>query len=93
MVQEADSEMGRRSRLHQLRRGSGGEAHNLQIVCRFVNSWKGDSDNEEFKRLLALVQGEGGTPPHGAGRTSPSEADISLMAKPLRSSTRLADPA
>jgi hypothetical protein len=38
-------------------------------------------------------EGEGGTPPHGAGRTSPSEADISLMAKPLRSSTRLADPA
>lgn len=39
------------------------EANNLQIVCRFVNFWKGDSDNEEFKRLLALVQGEGGTPP------------------------------
>lgn len=68
------------------------EAHNLQIVCRFVNSWKGDSDNEEFKRLLALVQGEGGTPPHGAVRTSPTEADISLMTKPLQSSTRLADP-
>lgn len=63
------------------------------ICCRFVNSWKGDGDNEEFKRLLALVQGESGTPPLGAVRTSPTEGDISLMAKPLRSATRLADPA
>ena len=31
------------------------EDDNLQIVCRFVNFWKGDSDNEEFKRLLMLV--------------------------------------
>lgn len=32
------------------------EAGNLQIVCRFVNFWKSDTDNEEFKRLLALVR-------------------------------------
>ena len=88
---EADDNL--RPSVDRIDRNGHYEAHNLQIVCRFVNSWKGDSDNEEFKRLLALVQGEGGTPPHGAGRTSPSEADISLMAKPLRSSTRLADPA
>ena len=69
------------------------EAHNLQIVCRFVNFWKGDSDNDDFKRLLALVQREGDASPQGAVRTSPTEADISLMAKPLRFSTRLADPA
>ena len=69
------------------------EADNLQIVCQFVNSWKSDSENKEFKRLLALVQGEGGIPPRGAIRTSPTEADISLMAKPVRSSTRPADPA
>src|SRR5438270_737470 len=31
------------------------EASNLQIVCRFVNFWKDDSDNSEFVRLLALV--------------------------------------
>ena len=32
------------------------EAGNLQIVCQFINFWKGDSDNEEFKRLLTLVR-------------------------------------
>jgi hypothetical protein len=35
------------------------ETSNLQVVCRFVNSWKSDSDNEEFRRLLALVQASG----------------------------------
>lgn len=34
------------------------EVGNLQIVCRFINFWKGDSKNEEFKRLLMLVRGE-----------------------------------
>lgn len=29
---------------------------NLQVVCRFINFWKGSSDNEEFKRLLMLVR-------------------------------------
>lgn len=29
---------------------------NIQIVCRFVNFWKGASDNEEFKELLMLVR-------------------------------------
>ena len=36
------------------------EDRNLQILCRFVNFWKGDSDNEEFKRLLILVRRESG---------------------------------
>jgi len=38
---------------------SGGhyEKGNLQVVCRFVNFWKQDADNEEFKRLLMLVRG------------------------------------
>jgi len=35
------------------------ERSNLQLVCRFVNFWKSDSDNEEFRRLLALVRGSG----------------------------------
>ena len=30
---------------------------NLQIVCRFINFWKGDSDNAEFQQLLMLVRG------------------------------------
>jgi hypothetical protein len=34
------------------------EAGNLQVVCQFVNYWKGASDNEEFRRLLILVRGE-----------------------------------
>ena len=34
------------------------EDGNLQIVCRFVNFWKRDSDNEEFKRLLILLRRE-----------------------------------
>lgn len=33
------------------------EVGNLQVVCRFVNFWKGASDNEEFKGLLMLVRG------------------------------------
>jgi hypothetical protein len=31
------------------------EPGNLQIVCRFVNRWKNDGDNLEFRRLIALV--------------------------------------
>ena len=34
------------------------EQHNLQIVCQFVNFWKGDRDNKEFKWLLTLVRRE-----------------------------------
>jgi hypothetical protein len=34
------------------------EAGNLQIVCQFINFWKSDSDNEEFRRLLKMVRGE-----------------------------------
>lgn len=33
------------------------EAGNLQVVCRFINFWKGASDDEEFRRLLELVRG------------------------------------
>ncbi len=33
------------------------EAGNVQVVCQFINFWKGDADNEEFKRLLNLVRG------------------------------------
>lgn len=33
------------------------ELGNLQVVCQFINFWKGDSDNAEFQRLLMLVRG------------------------------------
>lgn len=33
------------------------EVENIQIVCRFINFWKGASDNAEFQRLLMLVRG------------------------------------
>jgi hypothetical protein len=32
------------------------ERGNLQIVCRFINFWKNNSDNEEFARLLGVVK-------------------------------------
>jgi hypothetical protein len=32
------------------------ERGNLQIVCRFVNSWKSDTEDNEFRRLIAKVQ-------------------------------------
>ncbi len=33
------------------------EEGNIQIVCQFINFWKGASDNAEFQRLLMLVRG------------------------------------
>jgi hypothetical protein len=36
------------------------EAGNLQVVCRFVNRWKGDEDDAEFRRLMGLVRSGGG---------------------------------
>jgi len=33
------------------------EVDNLQVVCRFVNRWKGADPDEEFRRLLDLVRG------------------------------------
>ena len=36
------------------------ETGNLQIVCRFINSWKSDTSDEDFRRLLSLVRGEEG---------------------------------
>lgn len=30
---------------------------NLQGVCRFINFWKGNTPNDEFKRLLSMVRG------------------------------------
>ncbi|HGF4018603.1 hypothetical protein [Burkholderia metallica] len=32
------------------------EAGNLQVVCRFVNRWKSDSDDDQFRRLIRLLQ-------------------------------------
>lgn len=32
------------------------EPGNLQIVCRFINRWKSDSDNEHFRTLLNAVR-------------------------------------
>lgn len=33
------------------------EPGNLQLVCRFVNFWKSDADDAEFRRLIKLVRG------------------------------------
>lgn len=32
------------------------ERDNLQVVCQFINFWKGSTPNEEFRRLLKMVQ-------------------------------------
>lgn len=32
------------------------EKQNLQIVCRFVNRWKSDSEDREFRRLMGVVR-------------------------------------
>jgi hypothetical protein len=32
------------------------EAGNLQIVCRFINQWKSDQGDHEFRRLMKLVR-------------------------------------
>jgi hypothetical protein len=32
------------------------EKGNLQVVCQFINFWKSDRDNDEFKALLELVR-------------------------------------
>jgi len=34
------------------------EIDNLQVVCRFVNRWKSDSNDDEFRRLIDLVRAE-----------------------------------
>ena len=34
------------------------EAGNLQVVARFINFWKRDTMDTEFRRLVALVRGE-----------------------------------
>lgn len=36
------------------------EAGNLQVVCRFVNRWKGDQSDSEFRRLMSLARSGGG---------------------------------
>ena len=36
------------------------EAGNLQVVCRFVNRWKSDQGDAEFRRLINLVIDAGG---------------------------------
>lgn len=33
------------------------ESGNLQLVCRFVNRWKGADDDEQFRSLLTRVRG------------------------------------
>ncbi|WP_298963557.1 hypothetical protein [uncultured Roseibium sp.] len=34
------------------------ELGNLQVVARFINKWKSDSEDAEFRRSLEIVRGE-----------------------------------
>lgn len=36
------------------------ERDNLQVVCRFINRWKSNSQDEDFRRLLNLVRNHEG---------------------------------
>lgn len=36
------------------------ERGNLQVVCRFINKWKSNTVDEEFRRLLRVVRDPGG---------------------------------
>lgn len=36
------------------------EEGNLQVVCRFVNRWKGSDADESFRRLMGIVRGRVG---------------------------------
>jgi hypothetical protein len=65
------------------------EMGNLQVVCQFVNFWKGDSDNAEFQRLLMLARGVEQQPcgwPCASSRASHS--GISCPACSMRSARR-----
>lgn len=47
---------------------------NIQVVCRFLNFWKNNTKDDEFRRLLALVQRNSQVdgslePEHAAGQT------------------------
>lgn len=36
------------------------ERGNLQLVCKFINRWKSDADDHEFRRLIAIVRESSG---------------------------------
>lgn len=40
---------------------------NLQVVCRFVNRWKSDSDDGQFRRLMGLVRSNAFVSPLSSG--------------------------
>jgi hypothetical protein len=42
------------------------EKDNLQIVCRFANRWKNNSDDQQFRRLIDVLRGGSGEPVHDA---------------------------
>ena len=51
------------------------ERENLQVVCRFINRWKSDEDDKEFRRLIGLVRSLA-----GPERFSLHESKSSLLA-------------
>jgi len=51
-----ESDKAQLASLDRIDSNSGYEDGNLQVVCRFVNSWKSSSPDSEFRRLLKMVQ-------------------------------------
>ncbi len=53
---EEDSDLELRCSLDRIDSSSHYEPGNLQVVCRFVNRWKSDSLDADFRRLIGLVR-------------------------------------
>jgi hypothetical protein len=54
MENEGDPEL--RASLDRIDSNGHYEEGNLQVVCKFANRWKGDSNNDEFLRLINLLK-------------------------------------
>jgi len=59
ILDDADDDTELRCSLDRIDSNRHYERGNLQIVCKFVNRWKGDADNAEFARLIGKVRSSG----------------------------------
>jgi hypothetical protein len=68
---EGDPEM--RPSLDRIDSGGHYEEGNLQVVCKFVNRWKGNGNDEEFRRLVGIVRSLGAVAPPTLRQTQPQK--------------------
>jgi hypothetical protein len=72
LLDSADGDAELRCSLDRIDSGGDYERGNLQIVCKFANRWKSDSDNAEFVRLIAKI--------HSPDDLATGETDIDARA-------------